>query len=117
MKRLELTPERREGIAEALRGFMPELNEAAVQRALFAIWPPRFKGEVCAICSADLASRPILRTVHSHYTRVIRLMPVHMKPVQLVISARIEGSHGVKPDDVPEVFFRVCMTCFHQVKP
>ncbi len=42
---------------------------------------------------------------------------VRMKPVQLVITARIEGSHGVAPKDLSPVFFRVCMKCLEQVRP
>lgn len=141
--KLKLTPERRESIAEALRGFMPELDEAAVQRALFAIWPPRFKGDVCSNCNVDLKTRPVLTPVHnSARTKAVRdrvngrtrftpreefeagLPPekvtrnVHKKPLQLVITARIEGSHGdPKRADVPPVFFRFCLDCLDQVKP
>ena len=139
--KLKLTPERRENIAEALREFMPELDEAAVQRALFAIWPPRFKGEVCSICNVDLKTRPVLSEVHnSAHSRALMdfrlkhgkgsapdrldLPPVTIKrnvskkPIQLVLTARIEGSHGDRNRaDVPPVFFRFCLDCLDQVKP
>lgn len=143
--KLKLTDERRESIAEALRGFMPELDEAAVQRALFAIWPPRFRGEVCSICGVDLKTRPVLSEVtNSAHSKAraaasrdlwqgrpdrpdcLDLPPktvkrhVHKKPFQVVVSVRLEGSHGqgFTPKEMPEgALFRLCMKCLGQVQP
>jgi hypothetical protein len=41
---------------------------------------------------------------------------VRMKPRQVVISARVEGSHG-PPLDVPEALFRFCAKCVDLAKP
>lgn len=136
---IPLTPERREHIAERLREFTPEVDEPAVQRALFAISCRELsgKGEACSVCGADLKTRPVLSEVHNSarskavYDQRFRGQPpelelppamvmrnVHKKPLQLVITARIEGSHGDrKRADVPDVLFRFCLDCLDQVKP
>jgi hypothetical protein len=72
------------------------------------------------VCRADLDTRPVVREVrngHLHPDGVSRqtfMKRVRMKPAQVVISCRAEGSHVVThglPEDLELWEVRVCAEC------
>lgn len=95
-------------IADAMRA-SSRISDAQLKRALFAIQPARVKGDVCAVCGLDLSIRPVLTTAKHRDTTISKR--VRMKPVQLVITCRREGSHGPRDFKPPEVFWRFCAKC------
>lgn len=91
------------------------LDEAAIRRMLFAASPESPRGEICATCGRDLASRPVLTTVNARRADGSLVNKrVHMKPVQVVATFRDEGSHGRTPELSKRLrggLWRFCAKC------
>jgi len=79
--------------------------------------------ETCDVCGARMGVRPVLKDVRngfaaSRHTRPTIKKHVHCKPLQLVVTTRVEGSTsltGGKPAALGESFvgqeWRICADC------
>lgn len=125
---------------QLLPGIAPRLQVAAdrllelglpleeVRRAMFAISPRPIERDVCSFCRKSLGVRPVAREIERRTYGTAagpRTMGgftkrVHMKPLQLVVSVRVEGadaSDGPLPAALfhdgafRAVAYRFCVKC------
>lgn len=106
-------------LEDALR--MAGLPEARVRLLVrLARLPGRAPQERCSACNCDLATRKVVRQVRAPITQtngvagVTFAKRVAMKPAQLVVSLRVEGSLGLTPEwnaRVARRAWRFCAAC------